>query len=45
MERESSWEKGMSTEKIEFPIHDDVFIHLKDALLFVNGEGNILKRK
>lgn len=33
----------MSKEKIEFPIHDDVFIHLKDALLFVDEQGDIIK--
>lgn len=33
----------MSKEKVEFPIHDDVFLHLKDALLFVNDQGDIVK--
>lgn len=33
----------MAIEEIEFPIHDDVFIHLKDALLFVNDQGHIIK--
>lgn len=33
----------MSKEKIEFPIHEDIFIHLKDALLFVDNQGTIIK--
>ncbi|WP_161493872.1 EAL domain-containing protein [Virgibacillus necropolis] len=33
----------MSKEKIEFPIHDGVFIHLKDAILFVDDQGTIIK--
>ncbi|WP_404452423.1 EAL domain-containing protein [Virgibacillus necropolis] len=33
----------MSNGKIEFPIHDGVFIHLKDAILFVNDQGEIVK--
>lgn len=33
----------MPKEKIEFPIHDGVFTHLKDALLFVDDQGDIVK--
>ncbi|WP_430786282.1 EAL domain-containing protein [Virgibacillus flavescens] len=33
----------MSNKKLEFPIHDDVFIHLKDAILFINDQGAIVK--
>lgn len=43
MSRESLGEKDMSNQNLEFPIHDDVFIHLKDAILFINDHGTILK--
>lgn len=35
--------KCMSKVNKEFPIHDDVFIHLQDALLFVDDQGEIIK--
>ncbi|MFZ3579660.1 EAL domain-containing protein [Virgibacillus sp. DJP39] len=33
----------MTKENIDFPIHDGVFLHLKDAILFVSEQGDIIK--